>query len=307
MNRDKKNLQEHDCVFNTLKKNITSIYKKAGQTWISQLHAIVDLMCINWKLNDIKPVDNMTYHFVAKASSSLHQKVVLKIGCDKKALENERQALTFFDGNGAVKLLDFNEEYNAILIEQAIPGYSLKSIYLDHLDEAIDAYSKTIHKLHHSEISNNYSFPHISDWLDAIDNASKDKMPKNLIEKAVSLKNKLLSTISKEKLLHGDLHHDNILQHGNEWIIIDPKGVIGDVEFEAAAFDFISTTEFAACKNPKETMLARIEYLAKKSSLNQERLIDWVYVRLILMAAWMVEDNGDPAWPINLAKVLYEE
>jgi len=28
-------------------------------------------------------------------------------------------------------------------------------------------------------------------------------------------------------LLHGDLHQDNILSHGDDWLVIDPKGVIG--------------------------------------------------------------------------------
>jgi streptomycin 6-kinase len=41
--------------------------------------------------------------------------------------------------------------------------------------------------------------------------------------------------MTNEKFLHGGLHQDNILQRGNEWTIIDPKGVVGEIEFEAAA------------------------------------------------------------------------
>lgn len=49
---------------------------------------------------------------------------------------------------------------------------------------------------------------------------------------------------------------------------------------------------------------SRVNMLAKKSSLDPQRIKDWVFVRLILMVAWFVEDNGDPSWAIQLAQKL---
>jgi streptomycin 6-kinase len=40
----------------------------------------------------------------------------------------------------------------------------------------------------------------------------------------------LLSSPCKQLVLHGDLHHDNILNDGNDWLTIDPKGIIGEAE-----------------------------------------------------------------------------
>lgn len=38
-------------------------------------------------------------------------------------------------------------------------------------------------------------------------------------------------------LLHGDFHHDNILLSNNgDYVIIDPKGVIGDPVFDIPRF-----------------------------------------------------------------------
>jgi len=37
-------------------------------------------------------------------------------------------------------------------------------------------------------------------------------------------------------VLHGDLHHFNILSSGDRWLAIDPKGIIGEPEFEPAAY-----------------------------------------------------------------------
>lgn len=33
-----------------------------------------------------------------------------------------------------------------------------------------------------------------------------------------------------------DLHHDNILQNGHAWVVIDLKGVIGEPAYEVSAF-----------------------------------------------------------------------
>jgi len=79
-------------------------------------------------------------------------------------------------------------------------------------------------KLHHHTIS---SFSHIRDWLKALDTINSNLIPKQLLHKAATLRDKKLASIESPTLLHGDLHLDNILQDGEEWLAIDPKGVIG--------------------------------------------------------------------------------
>nr|WP_302473958.1 aminoglycoside phosphotransferase family protein [Legionella sp. PL877] len=106
--------------------------------------------------------------------------------------------------------------------------------------------------------------------------------------------------------LHGDLHHDNILKHGNGWLSIDPKGVVGEAEFEIAAFDFMYISELTSTKDVKNVFAKRLELLAQKSGLDAQRIKDWLFVRLILMAAWLTEDNGDPSWAIKLAELINE-
>ncbi len=91
------------------------------------------------------------------------------------------------------------------------------------------------------------------------------------------------------------IYHDNILKHGNEWLSIDPKGVIGEVEFEIAAFDFMYISELIAAVDIKNVFKKR-ELLAQKSGLDAQRIKDWVFVRLILMAVWFIEGNGNPRW-----------
>lgn len=48
------------------------------------------------------------------------------------------------------------------------------------------------------------------------------------------LAKQLFATAPEPKLLHGDLHHDNVLEGARGWCVIDPKGVVGDPAYELA-------------------------------------------------------------------------
>lgn len=294
----------HHCEYETLKKNLQNVYGKNGSTWLSNLPALVDELQKSWKLKNLHPVDNMSFHFVAKAMTVNNLPVVLKIGIDKKIIESEMHALKFFHGQSAIKLIDYNEKYHALLLQQAIPGNSLKSIYAAQCDLVLEVYVRTINKLHRQKLPLDYSFPHSSKWLEIIDKIRSDKIPGALLQHAIQLKNKLLLTSKNEILLHGDLHLDNVLQNDNEWIVIDPKGIIGEKEFEIAAFDFIDASELQN-KNLQQLLVARIQSLAQKAQVDFLRLKNWVFVRLILSAAWSIEDHDDPNRAIYLAELLY--
>lgn len=170
----------------------------------------------------------------------------------------------------------------------------------------MNSYVDTMKKLHSKHLPSKHSYQHISEWLRAIDELIPNQpCPTHLLEKAISSKNVLLASMTKQVFLHGDLHHGNILQNNNGWLAIDPKGIVGDPEFEIAAFDFMYITELADNVNVKDIFDSRINLLAQKSGLNAQRIKDWVFVRLILMAAWHIEDNGDPSSAIKLAEQLF--
>jgi streptomycin 6-kinase len=286
----------------TLRANIINIYGESGKKWLLNLNQIVKNLQKYWNLKEIKAINNLTYNYVARASNDKNNPVILKIGCDKKIINDEINALKYFNNNGSIALLDYNQEYNALLLEQAIPGITLKSLYPQELDFVMDNFLLTISKLHDHSLPDNINFPSISSWLESIDKIQSNVIPKKLVDKAITLKAPLLSSIRNEKLLHGDLHLDNILKNDNEWLAIDPKGIIGDVEFEIAAFDFIANNELddATSSMFKE----RIEKIANKAKLSSQRIKDWTFVRLILSAAWSIEDEGDPSKAIKLAQLI---
>ncbi|OAI48533.1 hypothetical protein AYO45_00940 [Gammaproteobacteria bacterium SCGC AG-212-F23] len=287
-----------------LAENITNTFGAKGEQWIADLPDIIDKLTTHWQLTHLNPVNNMSFHFVAKATLNNNQAAVLKIGCDEKSVKDEMLALQYFNGTASVKLIDYHEKYYALLLHQAIPGITLKSFYPEKLEYVIECYVNTMQKLHEKHLPSRHPFRHISDWLKSIDKVTSKLIPAHLLEKAIATKNKLLATSSKQVLLHGDLHHDNLLQDGNTWVTIDPKGIVGEPEFEIAAFDFMYINELANNPDTKQIFAKRIKMLAHQANLDASRIKAWVFVRLILMAAWCIEDNHDPKWVIKLAEAI---
>ena len=87
------------------------------------------------------------------------------------------------------------------------------------------------------------------------------------------------------------LSHENILQNGQEWRIIDPKGVIGAPIHEVWAFvmDF-----------EKDTL-----YIADFFGFPLEEVRGWYFVHLMKAACWNVEDNVKPNLFLDLAEKVY--
>jgi streptomycin 6-kinase len=111
----------------------------------------------------------------------------------------------------------------------------------------------------------------------------------------------LCEKYSNEMLLHGDLHHDNILLgNDNQYYIIDPKGVVGDRVFDIPRFIL---NEFEDEINEGFTAKYNfiIETLSEKLYIPQSDLLKLVYVEMCMSESWSVESNEAP----NMSEVEF--
>jgi streptomycin 6-kinase len=102
----------------------------------------------------------------------------------------------------------------------------------------------------------------------------------------------LLATPRDVVVLHGDLHHDNVLDGGDRgWLAIDPKGVVGERGFEYANL-FRNPDEQVALAPGRLARHAAI--VSAVASLDLERLLAWILAYAGLGAAWSL-DSGHEA------------
>ncbi len=275
--------------YETFKNNIISIYGDEGRKWLDDLSKSVNEFAQRWHLSSLEPVKNLSYNYVLSGFQGV-QPIVLKLSLDTKGLNIEAAALKAFKGHGAVDIIDQTD--GALLLERAVPGVSLKEFFPSCDDEAIVIASEAIKKLHSASRINQKGFPTINDWLTALDEPCEE-LGEKLI-KARTLRDELLTTMGDPILLHGDLHHDNILACGNEWKVIDPKGVIGELSYEVGCFIRNPLEDLPNNLNSLEIIANRIDDFSRQLNLDAERILNWCFVQAVLATLWALEDSVDP-------------
>ena len=79
-----------------------------------------------------------------------------------------------------------------------------------------------------------------------------------------------------------------ILSKSNDWIIIDPKGMIGDPAYEIAAFMRNPIPELLSQSNIIELMHRRIKSFAHILNMDEKRIAQWSFIGTILAHIWDV-------------------
>jgi streptomycin 6-kinase len=120
-------------------------------------------------------------------------------------------------------------------------------------------------------------------------------LPAPVFDRAEHLAERLLATTRTAVLLHGDLHHANILSGTRApWLAIDPKGVVGDPGAEVGPF----------LRNPRpisaRALSRRLDILADELAYDRPRLRDWGIAHAVLSACWSLEDHGS-GWHTAIA------
>ena len=286
---------------NNFETNIINIYGKRGEAWLADLPRMIKQAAGKYCLSDLKPVSNWSYNYVLSGVYE-GKKIIVKLGLDIDGLHQEAECLKTFAGCGAVELL--TENNGMLLLECAIPGHSLKTYFPSNDGDAMQIMYEVMTKLHQAKIYPDANFPHIRDWLSALDQDLP--ITNQYLHKARRLRDQLLTTCSEPVLLHGDLHHDNILQHLDGWVAIDPKGVIGEPCYEVTAF--IRNPMAGLANSPEITNIInnRIEYFAKIMNIERQRILDWCFVQAVLAWAWALEDGADEALFKQLTQIFYE-
>jgi streptomycin 6-kinase len=280
--------------------NIINIYSEKGKAWLDELPELVSATSSKLDLRDLREVTNLTYNYVLSGFQG-DNPIILKLGLDNEALAREAFALKCFAGCGAVNVL--SEDDGMLLLERAVPGTSLKSYFPNQEHESIEIACNVMKKLHQANISKDHPFPHIKDWLAALD--KEWNIPNDYLQKARRFRDQLLKTAEPDVLLHGDLHHDNILQNGEDWLVIDPKGVIGEPAYEVAAFIRNPIPELLNHIDAPNIIQGRVTLFAAALELPERRIIDWCFVQAVLAWVWAIEDGCDTGYWERLVEVLH--
>lgn len=115
------------------------------------------------------------------------------------------------------------------------------------------------------------------------------------MKKAKDICLSLDSKYFKKMLLHGDLHHDNILLSNNgEYKIIDPKGVIGDPIFDVPRFILNEQDDDISFEQNCLKIIKIIDYFENSLNIPNEVIKQCFFIEMTMANCWEVEDGAAP-------------
>ncbi|MET7426441.1 aminoglycoside phosphotransferase family protein [Dactylosporangium sp. NPDC005555] len=279
-----------------LARNVTGVWGAAGERWLADLPALVHGLAADWDLTIGEPYD-LTFHYVAAVLRADGSPAVLKVGFE---LAVEATALTAFDGGGAARLLRADPARGALLLEQVSPGGRLRDLVPARDPEATEVLAGLMRQLHVAPVA---GLPTVLSQAAAFDRHD-GPVPADLVRDAAGLMRSLCATASREAVLHGDLHHDNVLSGTRSpWLAIDPHGLVGDPGYEVGSILFNPHPDD---RDPVllDLVPARLRQLSAALGEPEDRLAAWGFVKAVLSSVWTADSGGDPGRALDVAVLL---
>jgi streptomycin 6-kinase len=286
--------------------NIQNTFQEDGHIFLKALPDRVAEASARWRLTDVRPSPELSYNFVAFARRGDEQ-VVLKMGVPNRELKSEMAALRLFNGEGACKLLDYDEEKYWMLLERLQPGVMLSTLEDD--EEATHIAADVMQKIQRVAPTDDV-FIRLSDWFDGLKklrphfNGGTGPLNEKLVERVEHSVKEFFAENHKPVLMHGDFHHFNILSSERGWLIIDPKGVIGPACYEVGPLLINPWSDLLNRKDYRGMTKRRIDILHECLGFERERIHEWGLAHAVLSAWWSIEDHGDWSYAADFAEMI---
>ena len=215
--------------------------------------------------------------------------------------EEERRGgelMEWWGGIGAARVLARNGD--ALLLERLIGARSLSAMARSgEDDEATRILCQTAQALHRPrrEPAPKSLIP-LGDWFRALEPAASQHG--GTFQTSAAVAKSLLKTARSPVVLHGDFHHDNVLDGGARgWLVIDPKGLIGEAGFEYA--NLFRNPDIHVALAPGQ-LRRRAAIVVNETGLGMRRLLQWVLAYAGLGAAWSLSSGDDPGPGLRIAE-----
>jgi streptomycin 6-kinase len=280
-------------------------HNRAAPDWLRALPALIERLAERWSLTVGPPFPAIEMNYVAAARRADGQPCVLKVSRYVGETRTEIAALRLWDGDGAARLLESDPELGALLVERLAPGTMLVEVAERDDDAATAVAAGVLARLWRPPPAQPDlgGLRGLASWCAAYDrnrvalSRGAHGFPAALFARADALRAELLASTEAPVVLHGDLHHFNVLRAERaEWLAIDPKGLAGDKCFDVCQF----------LRNPRPVPASvnrrRLDLLCAELGLDRPRTRDWCLVHAVLDACWDVEE-GKP-WQAAVERAL---
>ena len=278
---------------------VLAVHGERGAAWLREVPDRLAELATEWALVHLgPPFPESRASLVIPTRRQDGVPLVLKFAPAPEWVTDEAHALAYWEGRGAVRLEAANLPQGALLLERAVPGTPLAALCPDDDRAATMAAADDVLQLRFRGGAFESALPTLASWTEILASvASSPAVPELRVacETASLLAADLLANAAN-CVLHGDLHHHNLVRAERApWLAIDPKGLQGPPEAEPAALLRNPRAFVLSHANPTALLLDRLDILAERLGDDPRRLAGWGYVLAVLAASWAFEDDASNA------------
>ncbi len=274
-------------------------FGKKGEAWLEKLPSILVRCCAKWGLTLGRPTAEIKVNYIAYAELGNGAEAVLKVGVPHGDFSAEMEALAIYEGRGINRLIDCDKVLNAMLLERLRPGNMLDSV--ENVREQSEIAARILRELHATPPPANHGLPHFMDWLcgafaDARSCPDLERARGYIeqIPRVESMMGILLEPDEPQILLHGDLHHWNILADADRgWMAIDPKGVIGASCLDGGRFINNAMGFGQTAAEKRKILLEAVAIFSDVLGENEERIFAGAFCDKIMGSSWGLQQKPD--------------
>lgn len=210
---------------------------------------------------------------------------MIKVALDVEE-QGGAQVMRWWDGEGAARV--FAHEGDAILLERAEGKRSLLHMALHgEDDEASRIACDVVRHLHRPRGKPLPELIDLRQWFRNL--APAARRYGGLFPRCLETAEALLASEQDRSVLHGDVHHDNILDFGPRgWLAIDPKRLHGERLFDYA--NLLCNPDLPTSRE-RTRFLRQLDVIVEHAGVDRRRLLEWVLAFAGLSAAWFLDDG----------------
>lgn len=295
-----------------ISKGILAVHGDLAQQWLEELPNLAAALCDRWEVQ----LGSERWGAISLVIPGIRHgvPVALKLVPKNWLSRREIHALRFWNGRGAVQVLEHDDEASALLLERLIPGKELAELFEEDRDGESTVIACDVIRSIPKELPTE-----IGDWNTAEGrcselqglrrrfNGSTGPFPIPIFERAERIFKELVESQRSKILVHADLHQYNILSaQRSPWLAIDPHGLIAEPEYEVGA---ILRNPDGLASHPDCAAISkrRVDQMCDLLGYHRERIIGWGMCQAVLAAWWSLEDYGkDFENDLRIAEIFSE-
>ncbi|MBK3545111.1 aminoglycoside phosphotransferase family protein [Streptomyces sp. MBT60] len=269
-------------------------FGEEGRAWITELPSLAADLLERWQLRRDGGVRSGQASLVLPVLRHDGTRAVLKLQLSREETTAALIGLRAWNGDGMVRLLDHDPASSSMLLERLDGARTLASIDDDDVAMGILA------GLHARLVAG--PAPQGLRGLGEVAAAMLEQVPQAVARLADPADRDLLrgwaSAVAeladepRDRLLHWDLHYDNVLAAQREpWIAIDPEPLAGDPGFDLWPALDSRWDDVVAQGDPLRVVGRRFDLLTDALGLDRARAAGWTLGRLLQNALWDIEDG----------------